>query len=192
MKALVLDGSPSTSSALSYSADCLGDDLRDSGWEPVRAVLRDASVASCRGCFNCWATEPGRCGQKDDGLGLTQDLARSGLLVLVTPVSFGGYGSLVKTAVERAILPFLLPLFRRTKGEFHHPLRYGRPLRLLSIGGLPRRDEQSERVFEDLVGRNARNLHSPSHHSMFVYEAMSPDEVEESVKAFIAKAGVGS
>ena len=48
----------------------------------------------------------------------------------------------------------------RTKGEIHHPMRYGREPRLAAIGVLPTADAESERIFHGLVRRNAINMHA--------------------------------
>jgi multimeric flavodoxin WrbA len=129
---------------------------------------------------------------KDDATVLTQCLAQSDLFVVLTPVTFGGCSSLVKQALERVVLPILLPYFDCVGGEIHHPLRYGTPIRLLAVGALPDKDPKSEEIFRAVFSRNAKNLHSPALGTTFVYDGMSAQEIEEDMKRLVLETGVGS
>lgn len=141
-------------------------------------VLRDLKIAPCKGCFHCWIHHPGICDQDDDSKVLTRRFVQSGLLAIITPVRFGGYGSRLKRVLERAVLPFVLPFLEKTGNETHHSLRYGRLIPLAALGGLPEADSEAETLFTEILGRNALNLHSPSHAAAFVYDHMSPDEMQ--------------
>jgi multimeric flavodoxin WrbA len=182
MKALVLDGSENDASPLSLAGDQLMERLVKSGREPVRTRLRNLTLKACQGCFQCWDTHPGLCHFEDDGVGLTRCLAQSDALVLLTPVSFGGYSSAVKCAMERAALPNLLPFFKRIKGEIHHPLRYGKPIRLLAVGALRKEDAGSENIFRTILSRNAKNQQSPAFGAVFVYDGMTSADIEKQVQ----------
>jgi multimeric flavodoxin WrbA len=83
-------------------------------------------------------------------------------VVLFTPITFGGYSSTLKKALDHWI-PLLLPFFRSFHGETHHPLRYARRMRVLALGVLPQADAESEDIFRRLVQRNARNLGDAPH-----------------------------
>jgi multimeric flavodoxin WrbA len=187
MKALVLDGSESDASPLSLAADKLVEWLIQTGREPIRARLRDLNIASCKGCFQCWNVRPGLCGIQDDAEALTQCLAQSDTLVIVTPVSFGGVSSVVKCALERVALPVLLPIFDRKGGETHHPTRYENGVRLLAVGAMTEKDVDSENVFRSILKRNAKNFQSADFAAAFVYDRMTPAEVEELVNDLAAK-----
>ena len=85
----------------------------------------------------------------------------SDVLVLLTPVTFGGYSSEIKKAMDRSIC-MVSPFFRRVDGEVHHKLRYRRYPALAAVGVLHEPDEEQERIFGTLVERNALNFASPA------------------------------
>ena len=189
MKALILNGNPESQDHLDKAADLLAKELKNRGWAAQSFLLRDLDVTACRGCFKCWAETPGICLMDDDGRALTSALAQSDLMVFLTPVSFGGYGSLFKTAVERAVLPLLLPFMTVREKETHHPLRYGRGISLFAVGELPARDFKSEEIFQNIVAANARNLDSPDRSCTFIYDDMSDDEIHGRMCLLAAEAG---
>ena len=126
-------------------------------------ALRDLPMAYCQGCFQCWTHTPGLCKTDGDvGHEIAAAVIASDLTVLLTPVTFGGYSSEIKKALDRAIC-LLSPFFRRSRGEVHHRRRYRRYPALAGVGVLWEPDPEQERIFKTLVERNARNLHSPAH-----------------------------
>jgi hypothetical protein len=192
MKALILDGTEKGFSTLQEAGGLLSQSLEKRGWTVESVPLRDLRIAPCNGCFHCWVRRPGVCDQDDDGRVLTRKFAQSGSVVLVTPVLFGGYGSLLKRALERAVLPFLLPFLDKYGEETHHPLRYGRRLRLAALGGLPSADPDAEALFTEILGRNSLNCHSPLHGTAFIYDRMEPPEVQTRVAALADVLGSAS
>lgn len=192
MKAIILNGAPKGLPILDKAAKLLEKELESRKWETVSYQLRDLSITACRGCFKCWLETPGQCHMKDDANGLTKTLAQSRLLVFLTPVSFGGYGSLVKTALERTVLPCLLPFMTTRKGETHHPLRYGQGLSLIGVGQLAKTDPPSEKIFRNIVGANARNFDSPTQTCGFLYDGMSEMDIHGRMCLLAAGAGMAS
>jgi len=83
-------------------------------------------------------------------------------ILFLTPVTFGGYSSWLKKAVDRQ-LGHINPTFLRNKGDFIRAPRYDKYPSLVGIGVLPAADLEAEYLFTSLLGRNAANLHSPSH-----------------------------
>lgn len=189
MKALIFDGQMEPTGALDRGIQALSSRLEAQDWRVEKVRLRDLKVAPCTGCFKCWTRTPGVCQQDDDARSLTSKLAQTGLLVLVTPISFGGYGSLLKRALERAILPFLLPFFTQVDGEVHHPLRYGRALKLGAIGGLPRSHPESEGTFLEILNRNALNFHSTVKGGIVLYDQMTDKDLAAQVGALAGLLG---
>ena len=174
---------------MSRCATWLALEMENRGWDPVQVRLRDLKVGPCNGCFHCWTRTPGLCDQDDDGRELTRQLAQVEALVLVTPVRYGGYSSLVKRSLERAVLPFLLPFFTEVHGEVHHPLRYGRKVRLAALGCLPKPDPDSESLFQKILQRNALNFHATDPPSAFVYGDLSQVEAQGRVAALAGALG---
>jgi hypothetical protein len=100
-------------------------------------------------------------------------------MIYMTPVTFGGYSSELKKAVDRFACPMLLPFFTRIEGEVHHKARYKPLPRLLGIGVMPCPEAESEQIFAKLVERNAINLHSPASRSVVYYSSQDKEQMEE-------------
>jgi multimeric flavodoxin WrbA len=167
-KALVLDGSKADDQEARVAKEAVLAELSKAGTPVVSFVLRDMDIAACRGCFKCWTDTPGECIINDAQRGIYAEMAKADLIVLITPVTFGGYSYDLKKSLDRFI-PDLLPFFRKTGGEVHHPVRYGNGWRLLGIGTLPSPDAVKERIFSDVVEHNSWNMHSPRWGSAILY-----------------------
>jgi hypothetical protein len=171
--ACILDGGRRIGSGTADACREVASLLGKRGWAAKLFRLRDLDVAPCRGCFGCWVKTPGVCIIDDVGREIAKTVARSELLVFVTPVTFGGYSAELKKAVDR-LIPLILPYFTFVGREVHHIRRYRRYASLLGIGILPRSDESQERVFRRLVRRNSINFHAPEAEACFAYEDGSP------------------
>ncbi len=136
--------------------------------------LAGLDVRPCRGCFACWLKHPGTCAIRDDQERILEAMASSAVSVWITPVTFGGYSSVLKKSLDRMI-PNILPFFIRIHGEVHHPPRYNKGLRLIVLGTLPAGEEEQAEVFRGLAARNAINLHSTETRVDVV-----PEDVDES------------
>ena len=79
-------------------------------------------------------------------------------VVLLTPVTFGGYSSLLKRSLDRSI-PMISPFFTTINGETHHRRRYDRHPRLAMLGVTADDNPEEEQVFRTLAKRNAINFH---------------------------------
>lgn len=146
--------------------------------------LPDMKVASCRGCFGCWLRTPGICILDDDGRKIAQAVIASDLLVIVSPVTFGGYSYHIKKAVDR-LIPLISPYFMKIKGEIHHRPRYKKYPKLLVIGVMPYEDKESSTIFETLARRNAVNFFSPSSNVHIFIENQPPLEFEHHIAEFV-------
>ena len=124
--------------------------------------LADCKIAPCKGDFFCWVRSPGMCMNDDINREIARGMIQSDLLVLFTPITFGGYSSELKKAVDH-LIQNILPFFSQVDGEVHHEKRYARYPDLLAIGWLPQPDAEEEQVFRALVHRNSLNFYPPSH-----------------------------
>jgi multimeric flavodoxin WrbA len=167
MRALILNGALPGDNDLAPIEQSLDTALAIRGWTVDRLQLRDLTIVYCQGCFDCWVKTPGVCKTKDRAPEVTRALCQADLLVLLSAVTFGGYSSELKKALDRSI-GIVSPFFARLRGEVHHKARYTRYPSLLAIGVVRDRDAEEERIFRTLVGRNAINFHSPTHHVAFV------------------------
>ncbi|MBI5102704.1 MAG: flavodoxin family protein [Nitrospirae bacterium] len=182
MKALVLDGSLEKERELLAARTAAEYRLKDNGWDINSVILKDIRMAPCRGCFGCWTKTPGTCVIDDPGREITRLMVQSDLLVLVTPVKFGSYSSLLKRAIERFI-PILLPFFRSIDGVVHHQLRYDHYPRLLVIGYQREPDQKTAEIFRRLVHGNVINGLGSSYEIALFHQGQSESDILTAVAA---------
>lgn len=150
--------------------------------------LCEVPVAYCQGCFECWAKHPGVCRTDDGARDVTRALIQADLAVFLTPVTFGGYSSELKKALDRSI-GLVSPFFSRRGGEVHHRPRYARYPALLGVGVLPEARDEEERVFHDLVRRNALNLIVPEHESLVLYRSQGASRMRAALRSAVERLG---
>jgi NADPH-dependent FMN reductase len=160
VRALILSGAPPGDGELDAIQATLQSELVARGHTAESRVLRDMAIAYCQGCFDCWMKTPGVCRTHDDGPDLARACINSDVLLLLTPITFGGYSSHLKKGMDR-LIGLISPFFTRIHGEVHHKTRYPRYPSVVMIGVLPQRCAEEEAVFHDLVRRNAINMHAP-------------------------------
>ena len=186
MKATLLNGALAGDDFVDAVAAALQDTLQATGWSVTPWTLRAEKIAYCLGCFECWTKTPGLCrtpapapsrrrgtGVDDAGRDVAASIIAGDLTIYLTPVTFGGYSSELKKAVDRSIC-LISPFFTRIDGEVHHQARYDRYPSLLGIGVLPAPHPAQEQIFATLVGRNAINMHAPKHSSRVLYRSQEP------------------
>jgi len=186
-RALILDGGLDDGAQTRGAGRIAADALQSNGWQVENLALREIDIAPCLGCFGCWVKTPGVCVIDDAGRDVARRMAQSDLLVYLTPLTFGGYSSELKKALDRSI-PNISPFFRLVHGEVHHVKRYARNPRILGIGvcaGGPI-DPEEEELFETLVHRNAINLHAPTDGAC-VIRAEIEEEAGEQIERAIGK-----
>ncbi|HIW14800.1 MAG TPA: flavodoxin family protein [Firmicutes bacterium] len=137
-------------------------------------------INRCVGCFGCWVKTPGQCVIRDDAVKVYPCLAKSGRVIYVSRICYGGYDVPMKTMLERAI-PVQMAFIRLVDGETHHVQRAVVPKQALIVAyGADTKEEQE--VFRRLVARNAKNMGFAQYEIRFV-----PDEqVEETVRKELA------
>ena len=192
MKVLILDGSLANGrgTASRKLREALLEKAQARGWNASVFDLDGMTIKPCRGCFACWVKHPGVCAIKDDEESILRELAASDLWVFFTPVTFGGYSSALKKALDRSI-PVLLPFFIKVNGEIHHPQRYMNSRKLIVVGTQPEADEEAERIFRDLVHRNALNLASLKTVSCIIDEGIDDSQARRKIGEILAEAEVG-
>jgi multimeric flavodoxin WrbA len=181
MRALVLNGALAGDEGLGPIEEEVTSDLVASGWTVERVHLRDVFIAYCKGCFDCWVKTPGLCATRDGAGVVTRALACADLVALLSPITFGGYSSELKKAIDRSI-GIVSPFFARFDGEVHHQPRYTRHPALLAVGVSEDRDPEEAQIFARLVARNAINFHAPAHAVCLVSRDDSPDQVRTAIR----------
>ncbi len=173
MKATILNGALPGDGFVDAAAAALQNTLQAAGWEVTPWTLRDERIAYCLGCFECWTKTPGLCRIDDAGRGVAASIIGSDLAIYLTPITFGGYSSELKKAVDRSIC-LVSPFFTRIDGEVHHRPRYAAYPATLAIGVLPAPDPAQEQIFHTLARRHATNLHAQAPASAVVYRSQDP------------------
>ncbi|MDL1982422.1 MAG: NAD(P)H-dependent oxidoreductase [Deltaproteobacteria bacterium] len=175
-KIVILDGTGTGDDYLAAPFSVLTDLLDYDNADVKCYHLKEIKLAHCDGCFGCWIKTPGICVKSDEQREIIQTIIRSDMIILFTPVTFGGYSSVLKIIVDRFI-PLILPFFGKYYGEIHHSPRYTSYPRLVGIG-VQRNFEKAEAdLFKALVGRNAINFHAPS----FAADVFSSEEDNETL-----------
>ncbi len=187
MKALVLNGERKNEAVLSAVEEIVMQELSSICRRADTVLLRDKKIAPCMGCFDCWIKTPGVCAINDFGREVARMVIESDLTIFLTPIEFGGYSFELKKAVDRFACTMLLPFFTKINGEVHHKPRYNPLPDLIGIGVLPNQDAESERIFRDLVSRNATNLHSRLSQSAILYESQNPESLAKEVHSLLTK-----
>ncbi len=141
--------------------------------ESIRFVdLSQLKIANCVGCFGCWTKTPGRCVIRDDAVKVYPLIAQSETVLYVSRIRYGGYDTVMKTMIERAI-PVQQAFIRVLDGETHHVQRAVAPKKatILAYGSM---SPEEEKLFCRLVERNAKNMNFADYRVLFARE----DEVE--------------
>lgn len=144
--------------------------------------LSACRIANCVGCFGCWTKTPGKCVMRDDAVKIYPKIAKSERVLYVSRVKYGGYDTVMKTMLERAI-PVQQAFIRVLDGETHHVQRAVKLKRATIVAYGTTSDEERE-IFRDLVARNAKNMSFLSYEIRFVTEDEVDEAVEQEVQAW--------
>ncbi|MEZ4770673.1 MAG: NAD(P)H-dependent oxidoreductase [Caldilineales bacterium] len=181
MNATILNGGHVGDRFTDHVQNLLVAELSNSG-DVAAWTLRDEKIAYCLGCFDCWTRTPGLCRIDDAGRDVAASIIASDLVIFLTPVTFGGYSSQIKKAVDRSIC-LISPFFTRIGGEVHHQPRYDRYPAMLAIGILPERSPDQEAIFTRLVERHAINLHAPQHATVVITHSQDEHALRATLRA---------
>jgi multimeric flavodoxin WrbA len=185
MKAILLDGSHADDAAGERVRAALTAHLAAQGWHADHILLREKKIGNCAGDFFCWIRTPGMCNIDDDNRAIAAAVVHSDLAVYLTPVTFGGYSSTLKKAVDH-LVQNISPFFAQVHGETHHQKRYKRYPDFLAVGWMDAPDARAEAVFRHLAWRNALNMHAPRAVAGVVTADQTDDEVRASAQGWLA------
>ncbi len=189
MKALVFNGERKGENYCDAVYDILLEELENRDFRVDKYILRDTEIASCLGCFGCWIKTPGICVINDEQMEIIRKAVQSDLLVFLTPVTFGGYSSELKKALDR-LIPIILPYFKEIGGEIHHAARYEKYPSIIAIGILTDHDEESEKIFKKLVNRNVINFHAPNHVAEVIPKEQDAETIRDKIGKILKEVGV--
>ena len=132
------------------------------------------------GCFGCWTKTPGKCVIRDDATKVYPCIASSEKVLYVSKVKYGGYDTVMKTMLERAI-PVQQAFIRIHNGETHHVQRAVVPKQATIVAYGDISDEEKD-IFRQLVARNASNMSFTDYEIIFTTEAMLDDMVKKTLQ----------
>ncbi|MCI5149413.1 MAG: hypothetical protein D3916_08500 [Candidatus Electrothrix sp. MAN1_4] len=184
---LILDGRRDEDTHLDTIYSILLNVLGQKGNTAKWFTLRDITLKQCIGCFHCWIATPGQCIHRTDaGSEIIQNILESQILLLFTPVVFGGYSSEIKKIIDR-LLPLLLPFFRfnRRSKETHHPLRYITIPSFVAIGVQAHLNKEEAACFRLLIERNAINYNAPSYAVQVVNNLESEEKIKKRFRRLV-------
>lgn len=145
--------------------------------------LSSLKITNCVGCFGCWVKTPGKCVIRDDATKVYPLIAKSDSVIYISHIRYGGYDTIMKTMLERAI-PIQKAFIRLHHGETHHVQREVVEKDAVIIAyGVHSKEEQE--LFTRLVKRNAENMLFRSYQIRFV----SQEQVQQAVNEEVSKWG---
>lgn len=146
--------------------------------------LENMNILPCRSCGACGYKSPGRCVLKDDSHEILEAIARGSMLVMLSPIRFGGYNSTMKKAVDK-FMSLCLPSYTVEHGHLLHPARYGSKS-IVGIGINEGCSEEQEESFRRLVENNAFNLQYP-YRTLIIRSSESMEFVEQEITSLFGE-----
>lgn len=188
MKTLIFDGADKNDTALNTANQVVREYFVNKDSAVNVYTLRDLNIYPCCGFFSCWLKTPGICVFNDVMREIVECAVQSDYWIFLTPVTFGGYSSELKKAIDR-LPPLMLPYFTRVKGEVHHKMRYEKSAHLVVIGSMARQDMENENIFNALVQRNSLNFQNKSAVSKVIFQTDSSKVILNKVMEAINHSG---
>ncbi|MGI5957862.1 MAG: flavodoxin family protein [Massiliimalia sp.] len=142
--------------------------------------LSSCNIANCVGCFGCWTKTPGKCVIRDDAVKVYPYIAQSDQVMYISRIRYGGYDTVMKTMLERAI-PIQQAFIRLVNGETHHVQRNVVPKQATVIA-YGAEDKEEQELFSQLVARNAHNMNFESYQIIFTEESKLEEVVKREVE----------
>ena len=171
MKAILMDGSHNNDETGARVRAALVEKMQVQGWEVEHISLRTKKIGNCAGDFFCWIRNPGVCNIDDDNREIAASIANSDLVVYLTPITFGGYSSVLKKAVDHQIQN-ISPFFKKYPD-------------FLAVGWSEERDEKEEFVFRHLAWRNSLNFYASSVVTGVVLASQTDGEIQEAAQGWL-------
>lgn len=142
--------------------------------------LSSLKIANCIGCYGCWTKTPGKCVIRDDAVSVYPKIAASDNVMYISRIKYGGYDTIMKTMLERAI-PIQQAFIRNVDGETHHVQR-AVSLKNAIIIAYGEISEEEKELFKRLVARNAHNMNFESYTIIFTAEDLVDEVVRREVQ----------
>lgn len=152
--------------------------LQKTGKEFFHFKLKNMKILACRSCGACEIKSPGKCVFHDDMPEIMRAIAPGSLILMLTPVRFGGYSSQLKKVLDKLMI-LVLPLYTVKDGHLLHSPRYGKKS-LLVIGLTGQNLPGEEENFRLLAARNALNMQF-THKTLLFTSADPMEKIEREI-----------
>ncbi len=169
MNAIMINGSARGTKGITYHLLCSFEKgLTGSGCSVSSYNLSDLAIEHCKSCFHCMHNKPGICNIKDDMTDIYDDLKKSEILVIGTPLYLDTMTSRMKVFFDRCI-PCMQPFVHEDEhGRLRHSFTWQMPKHfiLISTSGFP--EIENFNTLESTVKAQAYNFGSELAASLFV------------------------
>ncbi len=189
MKALVLSGLESKNDIYAKVKDILEVEIGNQSYEMDWIDLTEKEIEYCNGCSHCSNIKPGLCAKNDDMQEIFPLMANSEFLIFLSPISFGGFNSELKKAVDR-YSALGLPTYTIHRGELHHPPRYENPELFMSIGILEKENEKFQETFKLVSSRIAISCFAEREATVLLKKEQNHDSILTELKRGLLEMGL--
>lgn len=150
--------------------------LKRKGKETAYISVNGLDIKTCFSCGYCSTKEYGKCFQKDDMEPILRILVKSEMMIVVTPIVFGSYSSVIKAVIDRScVLGDTLYYMRH--GEIVKNVRSD--IKYQYVIGVKQECSVKERnYFQNLVAENI-NIMNIDGQSFIVKPNDKPDKIVE-------------
>ncbi len=135
--------------------------------------IRSGDIRNCLGCFSCWIKTNGKCIIGDVGKQISDCYTENEFAIVLSPVKFGCYSTVIKHVLDR-ITPNNLPFLIRYRNRTRHKARYDQYPQLVVVGYGGDTSEAEAQTFAALAKANAVNFQKES---AKVYLCRGKDEI---------------
>ncbi|MGL4343584.1 MAG: NAD(P)H-dependent oxidoreductase [Cellulosilyticaceae bacterium] len=142
------------------------------------------SLHHCIGCFDCWLKTPGQCVINDPSISITQSVIASDFVIILTPITYGGYSAPTKQSLDR-LLPLLSPFFTLKTGEMHHCKRYDHYPNLLVIGYGDELSIAEVETFKNLQHAMQKNFYMPQVFTCILQDSTESESILSEIRRII-------
>ena len=188
MKALLLNGERNKEKNLERFADIIIEQLMNFNYELENILLREKEIADCLGNFKCWTKTPGKCIIDDFGNNILSLYNDSDLLILLNPITFGGYSYQIKKALDR-LIPVSIPIFDNENGDYFYKKRNTHAPALIGIGIMGEKNTEEEKLFYRLLNRNGFNLRLPFYRGLVFDNKDKNEEISKNLELLLKEIG---
>jgi len=169
MKVVIVNGSARGKKGITHRLlGAFEKGLIDSGCVVRSYDLNELAIGHCRSCFHCMHDNPGICAVRDDMVRIYEDLKKSDILVIGTPVYTDSMSSRMKVFFDRCIASMEPFIHEDDQGRFRHSFTWRMPKHfiLVATSGFPEID--NFKALESTVRAQAYNFGSDYAASLFV------------------------